>query len=78
MGVIFKSGIAYSGGGGTSGGTDNYAELINKPRVNNVTLTGNKTTADLYLADGSTIYVNDSNKMAIGIISENAINNLFS
>lgn len=34
-----------SGGGG--GGTTNYNSLSNKPRVNNVTLQGNKTLSDL-------------------------------
>lgn len=36
-----------SGGGG--GGTEDYADLDNKPQVNGVTLSGNKTSADLKL-----------------------------
>lgn len=40
-----KNGEAGSGGGG--GGTSNYNDLTNKPSINNVTLTGNKTTSDL-------------------------------
>ena len=39
-----------SGGGG--GGTTDYTDLDNKPKINNVTLTGNKTTADLNLFSG--------------------------
>lgn len=39
--------IALSGGG--SGGTSNYNELSNKPSINDITLTGNKTSADLGL-----------------------------
>lgn len=40
--------IAVNGsGGGGSGGTTNYNALENKPSVNGVTLTGNKTTEDL-------------------------------
>lgn len=77
MGVIYKNGIAYGGGGGSEGGTSDYADLTNKPRINNVVLTGNKTIADLRLADGSTIYINDDNQIAIGIISDNAIDDLF-
>lgn len=34
-----------SGGGGT--GTNNYDDLSNQPQINGVTLTGNKTSADL-------------------------------
>ena len=34
-------------GGGSTGGTTNYLELANKPKINNVELTGNKTLADL-------------------------------
>lgn len=36
---------AYSSGGG--GGTSDYTDLENKPSINGVTLTGNKTTSDL-------------------------------
>ena len=34
-------------GGGSTGGTRNYLELANKPKINNVELTGNKTLEDL-------------------------------
>ena len=37
-----------NGGGG--GGTSNYNQLANKPSINNVTLSGNKSAADLGLA----------------------------
>ena len=39
--------IAKNGGGG--GGTTNYNALNNKPKINNVELTGNKTSSDLDL-----------------------------
>lgn len=39
---------AINGGGGGSG-TSNYNELSNKPQINDVTLTGNKTAANLGL-----------------------------
>lgn len=35
------------GSGGGSGGTDNYNALSNKPKVNGVTLTGDKTLEQL-------------------------------
>lgn len=41
--------IALYGGSGGSGGTTNYNALLNKPSINCVTLTGNKTLADLKL-----------------------------
>ena len=45
---------AYGGnsGGGGGGGTTNYNALSNKPQINGVTLTGNKTAQDLGI-DGS-------------------------
>lgn len=41
-------GIVYRGGGG---GVTDYDDLTNRPKINNVTLTGNKTTQELGLAD---------------------------
>ena len=35
------------GSGGGGGGTSDYLDLDNKPSINNVTLSGNKTTSDL-------------------------------
>ena len=35
------------GSGGGGGGTTDYTDLTNKPSINSVTLSGNKTTADL-------------------------------
>ena len=39
--------IATYGGGSGSGGTTNYDDLTNKPSINGITLTGNKTSIDL-------------------------------
>ncbi len=39
--------------GGSSGGTSNYNLLTNKPSINNITLQGNLTSAQLGLAGGS-------------------------
>ena len=41
----------HSGGGG-GGGTSNYNELSNKPTINGVTLSGNKTSEDLGISGG--------------------------
>ena len=41
--------IALYGGGSGSGGTTNYNALLNKPSINGVTLTGNKTLKQLGL-----------------------------
>ena len=35
---------------GSGGGTTDYNDLINKPKINSVTLSGNKTTADLNIS----------------------------
>lgn len=43
--------LPYIGDGGGSGGTTNYSELSNKPQINNVELSGNKTSSDLKLQD---------------------------
>lgn len=43
---------AKSGGGGT--GTTNYNDLINKPTINGIELSGNKTSADLDISSDIT------------------------
>lgn len=60
--------ISSTGGGG--GGTGDYTDLINKPRINNVILSGNKTTAQLGLPTKTSDIENDS-----GFITS-AVNNL--
>lgn len=77
MGVIYLNGIAYGGGSGGGGGSKDYNELANKPTVNNVALFGNRTTTDLDLVDGETIFVNSNEKMGVGVISDSQINDLF-
>ena len=42
-------------GGGGGGGTDDYDELVNKPKINNIEMSGNKTGAELGLASSSDI-----------------------
>lgn len=41
---------AIGGGGGGGGFSGDYDDLYNRPQVNGVTLTGNKTTADLHIS----------------------------
>lgn len=55
---------SYSGGGGGGGGgTSDYSELTNKPRINGVTLSGNKTSAELgiIIPTATSDLTNDSN-----------------
>lgn len=59
--------------GGGSGGTTNYEALINKPRINNVELTGNKSLADLgiNIPTKTSDLTNDSN-----FVNQTALNQL--
>jgi len=45
----FADGFAGSSGGGGGGGTSDYTDLTNKPQINGVTLSGNKTASQLSL-----------------------------
>ena len=49
-------------GGGGGGGTSNYNSLTNKPQINGVTLSGNKTSADLNIADLSSLVAEEFDK----------------
>lgn len=53
--ILSQSGsvLEISATGGGSGGTTNYNDLSNKPKINNVELIGNKTTNDLGLFSGN-------------------------
>lgn len=65
---------AHSGGGGT--GTDNYNNLSNKPKINGVALSGNKTSADLHIETGTDDYEDLTNKPSINgveLLGENVI-----
>ena len=50
--------ISATGGGG--GGTSDYDDLSNKPKINNVILSGNKTTSQLGLPTKTSDLTNDS------------------
>lgn len=54
---------------GGSGGTSDYTDLSNKPKINNVELSGNKTTSDLGLFSGD--YNDLSNKPTIPVVPTN-------
>lgn len=50
---VFDAAIAaaIAGGKGGSGGTTDYADLTNKPQINGVTLSGDKSTDDLGIVE---------------------------
>lgn len=51
--------------GGGSGGTSDYTDLTNKPKINNVELSGNKSLSDLGITNFSGDYNDLSNKPTI-------------
>ena len=57
--ILGKGNIVIEGG---SGGTDDYSELTNKPKINNIELEGNKTLSDLGINNFDGDYNNLSNK----------------
>ena len=59
---ILALGVAQAGGGG-GGGTSDYSDLSNKPQINNVTLSGNKSLSDLGIPSytaGDNITINNN------------------
>lgn len=75
--VLGQIGAEVSMNGGVGGsiqftgeGTDNYDELDNRPSINGVVLTGNKTTADLHIDTGGTDdYLDLNNKPKINSVT---------
>lgn len=63
--------IAALSNGGGEGGTTNYNELENKPKINGVTLSGNKTAEDLGISGGTTDYSELDNKPSINGVELN-------
>ena len=47
--------LSIKNGGGGGGGTSNYNQLSNKPQINSVELSGNKSLHDLGIAGEDTI-----------------------
>ena len=54
--ILYQEVDKLEAGGGGGGGTDNYNNLSNKPQINSVTLSGNKSLSDLGIAAASTTY----------------------
>lgn len=75
--VLGQIGAEVSLNGGVGGsieftgeGTDNYDELDNRPSINGVVLTGNKTTEDLHIDTGGTDdYLDLNNKPKINSVT---------
>lgn len=59
MSIKLKKGIGNGGNGG--GGTTDYTSLTNKPQINGVELSGNKTSANLGLVPAPTIVTDGDN-----------------
>ena len=59
-----------SEGGSGGGGTSNYNDLTNKPSINGVTLTGNKTTGDLGITASGVGAIPSTDKGANGGVAE--------
>lgn len=51
------------GGGGGGGGTTDYSDLTNKPSINSVTLSGDKTTSDLGINEVPDVTSSDDGKI---------------
>lgn len=64
---------AAGGGGGGGGGTSDYADLSNKPSINSVTLSGNKTAADLSLATASDVAAKEDKATEVTISTDGAV-----
>ena len=71
-----EKGIKINSTGGGSGGTSDYTDLTNKPKINNVELNGNKTSSDLGLQPAGN-YAEVINNTATGSIAhiEDGANN---
>ena len=57
--------LDFSNEDGFGGGTNNYTSLYNKPSINGVVLTGNKTTSDLHIAVTGGLSEHIENEMLI-------------
>lgn len=54
-GLLLALALSNKGGGG-GGGTSNYNQLSNKPQINGVTLSGDKSAGELYLVTSAELY----------------------
>ena len=56
---------------GGSGGTSDYTDLTNKPQINNVTLSGNKSLSDLGIQPAGNYLINESDPLFISSVAYN-------
>ena len=56
--------------GGGGGGTNDYNSLNNRPKVNGVTLSGNKTGDDLDLVNEDDALTNEQMTALLGLLQE--------
>ncbi len=59
-----------SGGGG---GTDDYTDLSNKPQINSITLTGNKSLSDIGAATATDITAQQAKTSCMGTAGTNYV-----
>lgn len=72
FGNATKGYVRQHSGGGGGGGTSDYSQLSNKPSINGVTLSGNKTSADLGITGGVEVihYVGDDTRSRVHEVGE--------
>ena len=58
------------GGGGGGSATDNYNDLSNKPQIDGVELSGDKTLADLGIQPATDKTLETTDKTVVGAINE--------
>lgn len=77
IGVKIKDDEGIGDGTGEGGtGTNDYNDLINKPKINNIELSGNKTLLDLSIQSTSDNTLTTTDKTIVGAINEiNALTN---
>ena len=66
--------------GGGGGGTSDYTDLTNKPKINGVTLTGNKSLSDIGAADSDDVYTKqqvddaiDAKSVSVSVVGDSLI-----
>lgn len=65
----------YAPNGSGSGGTKDYAQLVNKPKINNVELSGNKTLTDLGVPSTLSQLTSDSTHRTVTDAEKSSWNN---
>lgn len=70
--VLKYDGEKWINGSGGGGGTSDYTDLTNKPQINGVTLSGNKTSGDLNLQSATIINVKDYGAVGDGVTDDSS------